>query len=72
MADDLFQIQAERARHSLVDFAIHTNPKYEPSFHHEIIANALEEVANGKIDRLIITCPPRSGKSELCTVLFPA
>jgi predicted phage terminase large subunit-like protein len=45
---------------------------YQPAKHHEVIAAALEEVEKGKLRRLIINCPPRHGKSELASRLFPA
>lgn len=40
--------------------------------HHRFIADKLEQVASGEIKRLIINCPPRAGKSELASKLFPA
>src|SRR4029077_17963468 len=40
--------------------------------HHEVIAHALEAVEQGGIRRLIINCPPRHGKSQLASRLFPA
>jgi len=45
---------------------------YAPVRHHRVIAAALEEVEKGKIKRLIINCPPRHGKSQLTSRLFPA
>lgn len=45
---------------------------YQAARHHEVIAAALEEVEAGRIKRLIINCPPRHGKSELTSRLFPA
>ena len=36
------------------------------------IAYRLEQVRLGKIKRLIITVPPRSLKSIMCSVAFPA
>ena len=35
---------------------------------HEIIASNFEDVADGKCKRLIISCPPRSGKSMLSQI----
>jgi len=40
--------------------------------HHETIANALEQIVLGKINRLIINVPPRSGKTELAVKDFIA
>jgi predicted phage terminase large subunit-like protein len=45
---------------------------YQAARHHEVIAAALEEVEAGRIKRLIVNCPPRHGKSELTSRLFPA
>ena len=66
---------AQRAREYLVDFQIATNPLYEPNWHHEKIARELEHIAK-HCDRdykiLIVTVPPRHGKSQQCSIDFPA
>jgi len=40
--------------------------------HHQIIADKLTQVAEGKIKRLVINMPPRHTKSEFASYLFPA
>jgi predicted phage terminase large subunit-like protein len=40
--------------------------------HHQIIADKLNKVAEGKIKRLIINMPPRHTKSEFASYLFPS
>ena len=71
------------ARERLIPFARFLRPdpnhaddsdfsSYEAVSHHEVIAHALEAVEAGLIRRLIINCPPRHGKSELASRLFPA
>lgn len=60
------------ARNGLIDFSILTHPNYESSWHHEVIAGALQRVERGDIDRLILMIPPRHGKSELASIRFPA
>lgn len=50
----------------------HDKSRYMPAKHHEVIAAALEEVEAGRMPRLIITMPPRHGKSELASRRFPA
>ena len=40
--------------------------------HHEIMAEAFEDIASGKIKRLIINMPPRHTKSEFASYLLPA
>jgi phage terminase large subunit-like protein len=62
----------EKARSSLLAFTQFTFPNYVADPLHIAIANALDLVAEGKIDRLIISIPPQHGKSELCSVRFPA
>lgn len=44
--------------------------RYDPQRHHECIALALQEVEKGNIPRLIITMPPRAGKSEISAKKF--
>lgn len=56
----------------LLDFACATFPRYQVAPHHRLIAERLMAVERGDIDRLIITMPPRHGKSELASVRFPA
>jgi predicted phage terminase large subunit-like protein len=46
--------------------------QYSVQKHHRAIAAALEQVELGLIPRLIINVPPRHGKSELSSRLFPA
>ena len=71
------------ARTDLIDFARLMKPdpvapsdvdrsQYLIARHHRAIAAAMEQVEAGKIKRLIITVPPRHGKSELASRLFPA
>lgn len=76
-------LRLKKARVDMLEFTKLTMPdpaspddidasKYEPAKHHEVIAAALEEVEAGRMLRLIITMPPRHGKSELASKRFPA
>lgn len=65
-------LSRRKARSSLIGFSSYTNPAYQPAGHHGVIAEALEAVARGEILRLMITMPPRHGKSELASRRFPA
>ena len=40
--------------------------------HHELMARKFEEIADGKIKRLIINMPPRHTKSEFASFMLPA
>lgn len=65
----------QRAKKHLIDFEIATDPDYEPNWHHEKIALELEHIfQNGDSEYkiLIITVPPRHGKSRECSIDFPA
>ena len=76
-------LRVKQAKQSLIDFTRMTMPdpedpenpdrsRYEPVRHHETICAALEEVEKGTYQRLIISMPPRHGKSELASRRFPA
>lgn len=58
------------AYRSLVNFAEQTFKAYRAGWHHELIASELEYVAATPDARLIITMPPRHGKTELASVRF--
>lgn len=65
----------QQARHNLIDFQILTSPSYTPNWHHELIATELEHIeAFGDRDYkiLLVTVPPRNGKSQQCSIDFPA
>lgn len=76
-------LRARKAKDSLIEFTQFTMPsvefpedatksRYDAQYFHRALAAALEEVDKGKILRLIITFPPRHGKSELTSRRFPA
>ncbi len=51
---------------------LHPGQSFMPSWHVEAMCHALERVANGETRRLIITVPPRHGKSICAAVALPA
>jgi hypothetical protein len=64
-----------QSRRNLVDFEIATNRNYDPNWHHDRIAQELEHIEKyGDRDYkiLIISVPPRHGKSQMCSIDFPA
>lgn len=65
-------MKARQSRKSLLAFTEFTNPAYVGARHHTLIAEKLEQVERGEIDRLMIFMPPRHGKSELASKRFPA
>lgn len=56
----------------LIPFTEYTFPQYEAAEHHKLIAEKLEAIERGEIQRLMIFMPPRHGKSELATKRFVA
>lgn len=56
----------------LASYACYQWPQYQLAAHHRLIARHLEMVERGEIDRLMITMPPRHGKSMLASEFFPA
>ena len=56
----------------LVSYAAYQWPAYTDAPHHRLIARHLEAVERGEITRLMITMPPRHGKSMLASEFFPA
>ena len=76
-------LKARQAKESLIAFTEFTMPgvldpndsdtsRYDAQYFHRALAAALEEVEAGRILRLIVTFPPRHGKSELTSRRFPA
>lgn len=77
----LLAAQGEQAarilcKRRLIPFTKRINPKYDAGWIHEDIARRLEkfsdDVAKGLSPRLMLLMPPRHGKSELASRMFPA
>lgn len=60
------------AKRSLIDFVQYIKPDYTVKWFHRVIAEHLDKVFEGEIQRLMISVPPQHGKSELSTRSFPA
>jgi predicted phage terminase large subunit-like protein len=76
-------LKARQAKDHLIPFTEFTMPgiedpddtdqsRYDAQYFHKALAAALEEVEAGRVLRLIVTFPPRHGKSELTSRRFPA
>lgn len=64
-----------QARKHLVDFEIATNPNYKVNWHHDIIGKELEHIeffGDRDYKILVLSVPPRHGKSLQCSIDFPA
>lgn len=60
------------AHSRLIAYAAYQWPSYQAAAHHRLIARHLEAVERGDILRLMISMPPRHGKSMLASEFFPA
>lgn len=76
-------LSVKKAKDSLIEFVRLMMPdpedvddstlsRYQVARHHQVLAKALEEVEAGRLPRLIITLPPRHGKSQISSKAFPA
>ena len=62
----------EKANANFLDFSKYVWPEMIIGEHHRRIAQKLDEVVAGKCKRLMIAMPPRHGKSQMGSYLFPA
>jgi hypothetical protein len=65
-------LKRTEATEKLIAFTEYTFDRYRTAPHHRLIAEQLERVERGEIDRLMLLVPPRHGKSELASRRFPA
>ena len=65
-------IKRRAAKKSLIGFARYTMPEYMPGWYHQFISDTVDEMITGNLRRLIISLPPRHGKSELISRRLPA
>ena len=70
--DPCRQQNAPQAQQAFRDFIVAAYPGYAFHTWAERLIALLQRVADGKLNRLIICCPPRLGKSLLVSKLFPA
>lgn len=62
----------EKAQASFMAFVKEMWPGFIHGRHHALMAKKFEEIAEGKLKRLIINMPPRHTKSEFASYLLPA
>ena len=61
-----------RAKDDFMSFVKCVWPEFIEGAHHRIIAKKFNDLATGKINRLIVNMPPRHTKSEFASFLLPA
>lgn len=62
----------QKARETLGWFLKYTKEDYHPNWHHVQTCRALRKWINGEIQNLIISQPPRHGKSQIASIHLPA
>jgi len=65
-------VQRDSSQAGFLDFVKNVWDGFKCGAHHKIFAEKFQQIAEGKIKRLIINVPPRHGKSELASIHFPA
>lgn len=65
-------IQREQSQEHFMKFVKAMWPTFIHGRHHAVMAKKFEEIAAGKLKRLIINMPPRHTKSEFASYLLPA
>ena len=65
-------LRRRKARRNLIDFAQLTMTDYIPGWHHAYMDQAIGRMVDGDLRRLIVSMPPRHGKSELISRRLPA
>ena len=56
----------------MISFVKHVWPDFVEGSHHKRVAKKFNDIANGKIKRVIINMAPRHTKSEFASYLLPA
>ena len=64
--------EVETAQNEFLSFVKSQWPSFIEGHHHKIVAEAFDDIATGKLKRLIINMPPRHTKSEFASFLLPA
>ncbi len=62
----------EQAYNDLIAFCQHMQKDYKVGRHHRLLANMLMDIEQGNKDRICVNIPPRHGKSQLVSIMFPA
>lgn len=72
LADYENSLKREKAQGDFASFVKEMWPGFIDGRHHKVMAKKFEEIAEGKIKRLIINMPPRHTKSEFASFMLPA
>jgi len=65
-------VKREKAQIDFASFVKEMWPGFIDGRHHKVMGKKFQEIAEGKVKRLIINMPPRHTKSEFASFLLPA
>jgi predicted phage terminase large subunit-like protein len=65
-------VKREKAQLDFASFVKEMWPGFIDGRHHKVMGKKFQEIAEGKVKRLIINMPPRHTKSEFASYLLPA
>ena len=65
-------VMREKCHKNFLEFVKAMWPGFIFGRHHSVMAKKFEEIASGKLKRLIVNMPPRHTKSEFASYLLPA
>ena len=65
-------VKREKAQIDFASFVKEMWPGFIDGRHHKVMGKKFQEIAEGKVKRLIINMPPRHTKSEFASYLLPA
>lgn len=66
------EARRELARRHMSDFVLYVDRNYQMNWHHQLLCEYLDRLAQKEIRRLMVFMPPWHGKSELVSRKFPA
>jgi predicted phage terminase large subunit-like protein len=69
---NVMELAKRQTHNSFMNFIKVHNPKYKFTWFHKQIIQACEDIANGKISKLILQVPPQYGKSTIVSHYLPA
>lgn len=72
LRDDLTKLAVVAAQVDLLAFIMLMDPMFSVGPHHRLICDELMLLEKGEIDRLMLFLPPRTSKSTIMSIYFPA
>ena len=72
VADYRDALEREKCQKSFMSYVKRMWPGFVHGRHHALMAKKFEEIAEGKVKRLIINMAPRHTKSEFASYLLPS